>query len=114
MVLGPPRKGLHVTYCTDTRPVNGIVNNARGADLFVCEGMYGEREMEAKAKENMHMTFYDAARLAKGAGVKELWLTHYSPSLVRPEPFMDDVRAIFPNAHAGKDGKTAELRFEEE
>jgi ribonuclease Z len=113
-VLGPPRKGLHVTYCTDTRPVKGIVSNAEGADLFICEGMYGEREMQDKAKENMHMTFIEAARLARGAAVKELWLTHYSPSLIRPEQFMGDVRAIFPNAHAGKDGKTAELRFEEE
>ena len=29
------------------------------------------------------------ASLAKEAEVKEMWLTHYSPSLTRPEEFMD-------------------------
>ena len=42
MVLGAPRKGIKVTYCTDTRPTESIVRNAAGADLFICEGMYGE------------------------------------------------------------------------
>ncbi|MCL2253954.1 MAG: ribonuclease Z [Lachnospiraceae bacterium] len=113
MVLGSSRKGLHVTYTTDTRPIEAIVNNAKGADLFICEGMYGEPEKKEKAKEYKHMTFYEAARLARAAGVKELWLTHYSPSLLKPEVFMKAVRDIFPNAHAGKDGKTVELLFEE-
>jgi ribonuclease Z len=51
--------------------------------------------------------------MAAKASVGELWLTHYSPSLIRPEPYMDEVRKIFPNAKAGKDGKTKELLFEE-
>ena len=55
MVLGEARKGLKVTYCTDTRPTEGIVRNAAGADLFICEGMYGEPEKKEKAKENKHM-----------------------------------------------------------
>ncbi|WP_281532331.1 ribonuclease Z, partial [Anaerocolumna aminovalerica] len=41
MVLGPKRKGIKLTYCTDTRPVSSIVENAKNADLFICEGMYG-------------------------------------------------------------------------
>ncbi|MCL2052239.1 MAG: ribonuclease Z [Lachnospiraceae bacterium] len=113
MVLGPARKGLHVTYCTDTRPIEAIVKNAKNADLFICEGMYGEYEKQDKAKEYKHMTFYEAARLARAAKVKSLWLTHYSPSLLRPDPFMKAVREIFPPAEAGKDGKTIELLFEE-
>ena len=48
------------------------------------------------------------------AGVKEMWLTHYSPSLIRPDEYMDMVRGIFPNAYPGKDGKTMELNFEED
>ena len=53
------------------------------------------------------------AKLAKEAEVKEMWLTHYSPSLTRPEEFMDDVREIFPNSKPGKDGMTVELDFPE-
>ena len=77
MVLGAPRKGIKLTYCTDTRPTQSIVDNAMHSDLFICEGMYGEKGKEAKAKEYKHMTFYEAAKLAKAAEVKEMWLTHY-------------------------------------
>ncbi len=113
MVLGAPRKGLKLTYCTDTRPTESIVTHAAGSDLFICEGMYGEADKQEKAKEHKHMTFQEAAKLAKKAAVGQLWLTHYSPSLTRPEPFMDEVRKIFTRAYAGKDGKSMELQFEE-
>lgn len=112
MVLGPQRKGIKLTYCTDTRPVPSIIENAKNADLFICEGMYGEKEKEAKAKEHKHMTFYEAAKLAKAAQVKEMWLTHYSPSLNRPEEYIEEVQKIFENTKAGKDRKTIELQFE--
>ena len=113
MVLGPPRKGIKLTYCTDTRPTELIVKHAADSDLFICEGMYGEKEKASKAVEYKHMTFYEAAKIAKEAKVKEMWLTHYSPSLTHPEEFMDDVRKIFPNAIAGKDRMTVELYFPE-
>ena len=114
MVLGPARKGLKLTYTTDTRPTASIEENAAGSDLFICEGMYGEADQKQKAIEHKHMTFHEAAKLARKAQVKQRWLTHYSPSLVRPEPFMDEVRKIFPAAQAGKDGKSVTLRFPEE
>lgn len=114
MVLGAARKGLKVTYCTDTRPTESIVKHASGADLFICEGMYGEPEKQQKAKEYKHMTFYEAADMAKRAGVRELWLTHYSPSLMRPEDYMREVRKIFPNAVAARDGRSVDLLFQDE
>ena len=114
MVLGAPRKGIKLTYCTDTRPTKSIRENAKDSDLFICEGMYGETDKDAKASEYKHMTFYEAAELAKDAEVEELWLTHYSPSLTWPEEYMEAVRRIFPNAQAGKDGMTVELTFSEE
>ena len=114
MVLGEKRKGLKVTYCTDSRPMDIIAEKAEKADLFICEGMYGEKEKAKKAKEYKHMTFVEAANLAKAAQPKEMWLTHYSPSLVRPEDYMEDVRKIFPKSYPGKDGKNVTLNFEEE
>lgn len=113
MVLGAPRKGLKVTYTTDTRPTEGIVEHATDADLFICEGMYGEPDKLEKAKEYKHMTFYEAADMARRAKVKEMWLTHYSPSLPRPEDYMKAVKKIFPDSIAAKDGRTAELKFED-
>ncbi|MBQ9156180.1 MAG: ribonuclease Z [Eubacterium sp.] len=114
MVLGPARKGLKCTYTTDTRPVASIVEQAAGADLFICEGMYGEASMKEKAIEKKHMTFHEAARLAKQAGAARLWLTHFSPSLVYPENYLPAIQKIYPGAEAGKDGMSCELMFEDE
>ena len=114
MVMGEARKGIKVTYCTDSRPTDGIVRNAKGADLFICEGMYGEPDKKEKAKEYKHMTFYEAAQMAKEAGVAKMWLTHYSPSLTKPEMYKKDVRAIFPDTYIAKDGRSEDLSFEEE
>ncbi len=114
MVLGSARKGIKLTYCTDSRPTKSIVKNAKNSDLFICEGMYGEPDKEQKAREYKHMTFYEAAEMAKDANVKEMWLTHYSPSLVRPQEYEDKVRKIFPNTVVAKDRRTTTLLFEEE
>lgn len=114
MVLGEERKGLHVLYCTDTRPMPIIAEKGKGADLMILEGMYGEKDKLKKAKEYKHMTFYEAAELAKIANPTEMWLTHYSPSLIRPDEFMDDVRVIFKHSIAARDGRTVELRFDDE
>ncbi len=114
MVLGAPRKGIKVTYCTDTRPTPAITEQAKNADLLIIEGMYAEKEKLAKAKQYKHMTFYEAAQIARDAEVSDMWLTHFSPSLVRAEEYMGEVRKIYPNAKLGKDGKTVELDFEQE
>ena len=114
MVLGETRKGLKVTYTTDTRPVQQIVDNASGSDIFICEGMYGEADKEAKAKEYKHMTMQEAAKLALAADVEEMWLTHYSPATSRPEWYEKQIKEIFPRTVFGKDGMTAELKFDDE
>ena len=106
MVLGESRRGLRVT--------ESIVRHAQDADLFICEGMYGEPDKLAKAKENKHMTFYEAAELARRANARRLWLTHYSPSLNRPDEFLSAVRKIFPLTETCRDGKTIELVFDED
>ncbi len=111
MVLGEPRRGIKLTYCTDTRPTDTIRENAADSDLFICEGMYGERDKLKKAKEYKHMTFQEAAGLAKDAHVEELWLTHYSPSLNRPEEYLEETKKIFPATVAAKDGRSTQLKF---
>ena len=114
MVLGAERKGLKVTYVTDTRPTASITENAKGSDLFICEGMYGEPEKYANAREHRHMMIPEAAQIAADAGVKQMWLTHYSPSLVHPEEYQKEAKNIFPATVMGKDGMTTELDFDED
>ena len=113
MVMGPDRKGLKVTYCTDSRPTEAIVANAKDSDLFICEGMYGDHENDHKAKDKKHMTMYEAAEMAKEADVKEMWLTHYSPSMVKPQEYEDEVKKIFHRTVIAKDRELKELKFDE-
>ncbi len=72
--------------------------------------MYGKDEQHDNAVEKMHMIFSEAATIAKEAEVKELWLTHFSPSMSRPEEFIKFASDIFPNAKIGKDLMTTTLK----
>ena len=113
MVMGEPRRGISVTYCTDTRPVAVIAEMAQNVDLFICEGIYGEEDKAEKARGYKHMTMQEGAALAARAQPKELWFTHYSPSMVKAEPYMDGIRKIFPNAKAARDGWSVDLEYED-
>ena len=116
MVMGAERRDIKVVYTTDTRPCDNIKRAASGADLLICEGMYGEPGMEEKAKAYRHMTMQEAAALAAGAEERprELWFTHYSPSMLKPKLYLDEVRKIFPDAICGRDGMKKELMFDED
>ena len=111
-VLGEARRGIHVTYAVDTRPCTIISTMAADADLLVCEGMF-EREKRDRAAESSHMTMEEAARLAKDAECRRLWLTHFSPALPDPTVCFDEARAVFPDAVLGTDGLTETIRFDE-
>ncbi len=111
MVLGEERRGIKVTYCTDTRPTDMIVSAAKDADLAIFEGMYGDDERLEAAKVKHHMIFSEAAALAAAAGAKELWLTHFSPSETDPEQWIDNARILFPNSHCGTCGMHTVLNY---
>ncbi|KZL89536.1 ribonuclease Z [Clostridium magnum] len=111
MVLGDERRGLKVSYCTDTRPIQELKEFVRSSDLFICEGMYGDNESLSKALENRHMLFSEAATLAKEGQVRELWLTHFSPSLSVPEDYLENAKDIFKNTVIGEDRLTKSLNF---
>lgn len=113
MVLGEQRKGIKVSYCTDTRPLPEIIYFIRDSNLFICEGMYGEENMLEKAVEKKHMLFSEAGQLAEIGKVKEMWLTHYSPSMEKPEIFLENARKHFPNTYAGIDLMMKSIVFEE-
>ena len=43
-----------------------------------------------------------------------MWLTHYSPSLIRPADYVGNIKNIFKNVRAAKDGQSVTLNFEDE
>ena len=113
-VLGPARRGLRLSYATDCRPAPALCELVRDSDLFIAEGLYGDPAKQKDAASKGHMVFTEAAALARDAQVRELWFTHYSPAMLNPKEFLNEARAIFPNAHTGRNLKTATLRFDEE
>ncbi len=114
MVLGPPRRGITVTYCTDTRPMPVIAEMAADNDLFICEGMYGSDEKHENALKTKHMTFSEAAELAAIAQPRRFWLTHFSPSMPDPESYIGEAKDIFPKAECAYDGRSLSILFDEE
>ena len=112
-VLGEARKGLSVVFSGDTSPCPSLVENAAGADLFICEATYGDDAHLENAVRHGHSTFTQAAQMAAEAGVKRLWLAHFSQMVTEPEECLPLAEALFPGAEAGFDGKSCCLRFEE-
>ena len=112
--LGKERKGLKVSYCTDTRPTEELKHFINDADLFICEGMFGNEDKYSKAVEKKHMMFSEAAELAREGRVKEMWLTHYSPSLLKPKEYLSKATDIFVNSIPGEDLMVKTLKFIDE
>jgi len=108
-VLGPPRRGLAVAYLTDT-----LARFVGDVDLLVCEATYADEADAAKAVERGHMLMREAAELARAAGARALWLTHFSPALADPLAYAPLARAHFPNTTIGYDGLWTTLSFEED
>ncbi|MDR0909235.1 MAG: ribonuclease Z [Spirochaetaceae bacterium] len=103
-VLGPKRSGRKFTFVTDTLAFPAIANEAKGSDLFICEGMFEQALMES-AIEKRHMTAEQAGHLAKMAGAGKLGLIHYSPRYTDYDlkNLLREARAVFPNTVLTKD-----------
>ena len=112
-VLGKPRPGAVLAYCTDTRPCEAAVELARGADLLIHEGTF-DATMLRDAHRKGHSTVADAARIAAEAGVRELVITHLSPRYGDVSPLRAQARAIFPNTRIARDMAGFEVYHREE
>lgn len=110
-VLGPERPGLALAYVTDTRPTPAISELVQGVDLLVSEATYGDDADAEKAIRNSHMTFREAATLARGARAGRLWLTHFSPGLDEPPAWITNATDVFADTVVGSDGLVTSLNF---
>lgn len=113
MVLGDEREGIKFSYITDTRPIEKIVDFIKDSDLFISEGTYGDDANKDKAIEYSHMTYREAAKLAKSGNVKELLLTHFSVRSDNPEEFKTNAREVFQNTTIAYDGYSINLSYED-
>ena len=113
MVMGQPRKGIKISFVTDTRPNDDIIKFVDNSDLLICEGMYGDDNDIEKAIKNKHMIFRESANIAKNANVETLVLTHFSPIIKDPNIYIDNATDIFENTIIGTDRMGFNLKFKE-
>ena len=113
MVLGENRRGIKLSFITDTRPTFEIPEFIDESDLFICEGMYGDDLDISKAVKNKHMTFRESASLANAGNVDKLLLTHFSPSIENPKDFIQNATNLFEDTIIGEDGLTLKLSYTE-
>ena len=112
-VMGGERQGIKVSYITDTRPVPALSALAENSDLLICEGMFGDPEKQDRAEKSGHMTFAEAATLAKCAKCEQLVLSHFSPSMPEPEEYLSYATDIFANTVCGVDGMNFSINFKD-
>lgn len=113
-VLGPGRRGLSFAYVTDTRSLPSFPAFLRDVDLLVSEGTYGDIDDTEMARTHHHMTFGQAATMAKQAGAARLWLTHCSARMDDPSAFASNATGIFQATDVGYSGMTTTLSFVDE
>ncbi len=110
-VLGPMRPGRKVVVAGDTAPSPSVLAAAQGADVLVHEATFLDDE-EERARETLHSTATDAARLAAQAGVAMLALTHVS-SRYGGGQIARAARAVFPATVVPKDFDIIDVPFPE-
>jgi ribonuclease Z len=110
-VLGPARPGRKLVLAGDTAPSPGVVQAAHRADLLVHEATFASEEQE-RARETLHSTAADAAKVAQLAEARLLALTHVSTRYFGPE-LVREARETFPATVAPRDFDVIELPFPE-
>lgn len=113
-VTGPPRQGIRLGLITDTSWFDGIAPFIAGSDLLICEAMFASNDDEERARQRGHMTFRQAASIARDGNAGELWMTHFSPMVEFPEEHLHLATSVFPNARVGFPGMKTTIAFPDE
>lgn len=111
-VLGQPRPGISFALVTDTRPTESVRELVSGVNLLIAEGTYGDDADSARAAERGHMTFREAATLAKQAEVEALWLTHFGVGLTDPASFASNATDVFSRTTIGFSGLQGRISYD--
>ncbi len=104
----PPRPSLSYAFCSDTAYNENMIGQLKGVDLVYHEATFMEDERD-KAKETMHSTAGDAARIAKAASINRLAIGHFSARYKDLDLLLQEARNIFPNTSLAIEGETFEL-----
>ena len=103
-VLGPPRKGIKITYSGDTRPCEEMIMFARDSTLLIHESTFIQKEAQ-NVEEYGHSTSKDAAFVARESNSKKLIITHISTRYGEEyaQIMLKEAQEIFENTELAKD-----------
>ena len=103
-VLGPPRKGIKITYSGDTRPCEEMIMFARDSTLLIHESTFIQKEAQ-NAEEYGHSTSKDAAFVARESNSKKLIITHISTRYGEEyaQVMLKEAQEIFENTELAED-----------
>ena len=112
-VLGPPRKGIKLTYSGDTRPCEEMIMFARDSTLLIHESTFIQKEAQ-NAEEYGHSTSRDAAFVARESNSKRLIITHISTRYGEEyaQIMLKEAQEIFENTELAKDCMEINVRGE--
>ena len=111
MVIGDPRAGIKVAFSGDTGPSDHFKDSISGFDLLVHEATADE-SLKEKAHEFGHSTAHDAATVASKAGVRTLYLNHFSGRYEDVALLVSEARKVFPNTFASEDLMSVQVNYD--
>jgi ribonuclease Z len=90
-------------YCSDTAYAPELLPHLHGVDLLYHEATF-TTALAARAKETMHSTAAQAARIAAEANVGRLLLGHFSSRYRSADALLQEALPIFPNTTLSYEG----------
>ena len=110
-VLGPPRKGIKITYSGDTRPCEEMIMLAKDSTLLIHESTFIQQEAQ-NALDYGHSTAQDAAFIARESNSRELIITHISTRYGEEyaQIMLNEAREVFENTKLAEDFMEIKLR----
>lgn len=99
----PAERARSFAYCSDTVYDKRVADAVSGVDLLYHEATFAESDA-ARAKEVMHSTARQAARVAEQAGARRLLIGHFSARYEDEKQLLHEASEVFPQtilAHEG-------------
>ncbi len=109
-VIGAPRAGRKIVYTGDTRPFDGTVESAQGADLLIHEATLAD-DLADYAKTVGHTTAREAAEIALRAQVRVLVLTHISSRYTNANILLAEAQRVFKDTVVAEDFLSVEVPY---
>jgi len=105
LLTKPANPARKYAFCSDTAYTESIIPYIEGVDLLYHEATFSEAD-KARAKQTMHTTALQAAKIAEQAQVKQLIIGHFSARYTDLSGLLAEAQSGFVNTVLAKEGHT--------